>query len=68
MKTAIILLLTANYISSSSSTGLEAALGQYELFTDQNARDHLAWTIGNGDPKHEVCIPSSIPRAWEQQG
>ena len=24
--------------------------------------------IGNGDPIHEVCIPHSIPRAWEQQG
>ena len=29
------------------STGLEAVLGQYELFTYRNARDHLTWTIGN---------------------
>ena len=26
----------------------------------QNIRNHSAWTIGNGDPKHEVCIPHSI--------
>ena len=31
-------------------------LGQYELFTDQYTKDHLAQTIGNGDPKHGVCI------------
>ena len=23
---------------------------------DQNTRDHLVWTAGNGDPMHEVCI------------
>ena len=32
---------------------------------DQNTRDHSAWTIGNEDPIHEVCIPNSIPRACE---
>ena len=32
------------------STGLKAVLDQYELFTKRNTRDHLAWTIGNGDP------------------
>ena len=30
--------------------------------------EHLVWTVGNGDPMHGVCIPHSIPRAWEQQG
>ena len=29
--------------------GLKSVVGQYELFTDQSTRDHLAWTIGNGD-------------------
>ena len=50
------------------STGLKAVLGQYDLFTDRNTRDHLAWTIGNGDSMHGMCIPHKIPRAWEQQG
>ena len=27
---------------------------------------HLAWTIGNGDHIHTVCIPHRIPNAWEQ--
>ena len=29
-------------------------------------REHLVWTVGNGDPMHEVCIPHSIPRVWKQ--
>ena len=29
--------------------GLKTVLDQYELMTEQNARDHLVWTIGNGD-------------------
>ena len=29
-------------------------------------RDHLAWTIRNVDPMHEVCIPHGIPHAREQ--
>ena len=33
-----------------------------------NARDHLTWTTGNGDPMYEVCITHRIPRAWKQQG
>ena len=33
----------------------------------KNTRDHSAWNIGNWDPMHEVCIPHSIPCAWEQQ-
>ena len=45
---------------------LRAVLGQYELFTDRNTRDDLAWTIGNGDPMHGVCTPHSIPHAWKQ--
>ena len=31
-------------------------------------KEHLVWTVGNGDPMHEVWIPHRIPRAWEQQG
>ena len=27
------------------------------ILKDQNARDHSAWTIENGDPMHDVCIP-----------
>ena len=27
------------------------------------ARDYLVWTIWNGDPMHEVCIPHRIPIA-----
>ena len=50
------------------STGLKAILGQYEFFTDRNTRDYLAWTTGNGDLMHEVCIPHNIPCAWTQQG
>ena len=38
------------------STGLKVVLGQYELFTDQSTRGHLAWTIGNGDPMHTVFL------------
>ena len=34
---------------------------------DENIRDHSAWTIGNVDPMHEMCIPHSIRCAWEQQ-
>ena len=34
---------------------------------DQNTMDYSALTTGNGDPRHEVCIPHSIPHAWEQQ-
>ena len=26
------------------------------ILKDQNTRDHSAWTIGNGDLMHEVCI------------
>ena len=29
-------------------TGLNAVLSQYELFTNRNTRDHLAWTKENG--------------------
>ena len=50
------------------STGLKAVLGQYELLTDRNTRNHFAWTIWNGDPMYEVCILHSLPRAWQQQG
>ena len=38
------------------------------LFKDRNIRNHVAWTIGNVDPMHGVCIPHRIPRTWEQQG
>ena len=37
--------------------GLRGSWGQYELFTDRNTRDHLAFTIGDGYPMHEACIP-----------
>ena len=33
----------------------------------QKTRDHSAWTIGNGDPTYEVCIPHSILRAYPTQ-
>ena len=33
----------------------------------ENTREHLVWTVGHGDPMHEVCIPHSIPRARKQQ-
>ena len=46
------------------STGLKAVLGQYELFTDRNTRDHLAWTAGNEAriyargvyPTQHICV------------
>ena len=28
----------------------------------------LVWTVGNGDPMHEVCIQHRISRAWELRG
>ena len=47
-----------------SYTRLKAVISHCEdVVEDQNTRDHLAWTAGNG-----VCIPHRIPRAWEQQG
>ena len=49
------------------STGHRAVLGQYEFFTDQNTRDHIASTIGNGDSMYGLCVPKKIPRRWEQQ-
>ena len=55
-----------NIFFNTISTGLKAVLSQYELFIDQNTRDHLARTTGNGDPIHEVCMPHRIPRAWQQ--
>ena len=45
------------------STELKAVLCQYELFTDRNTRDHLAWTIRNWDPMHGVCISSRMGTA-----
>ena len=30
-----------------------------------NARELVVWTAVSGDPMHEVCIPRSIQRAWE---
>ena len=35
---------------------------------DRNTRDHLGWTIGNGDPVHGVCIPHKIPRHGNKRG
>ena len=40
-------------------TGLKTVFSRCEnVAKDQNTRDHLAWTAGNGDPMHEVCIPA----------
>ena len=48
---------------------LEAVFSRCEdVAKDRNTRNYLAWTAGNGDPMHEVCIPHKIPRAQEQQG
>ena len=30
-------------------------------------RDRLAWTAGNGDPMHGVCISKRLSHAWEQK-
>ena len=48
-----------------TSTRRMEVLGQFELFTDQNTRDYLAWTIGSEDPMYVVSIPHRIPRALE---
>ena len=49
-------------------TKFNAVFVQYEVvIKDRNTLYHLAWTIGNRDPMHSVCIPRRIPRAWEQQ-
>ena len=48
-------------------TRLKAVFSRCEdVAKKQNTRDHLAWTAGNGDPIHDVCIPHRVPRAWEQ--
>ena len=44
---------------------MEAAVNYAIIKT---TRDNSAWTIGNGDPMHEVYIQHSIPRTWEQEG
>ena len=45
----------------SQETCIKAVFSQYnEVPKIRNTRDHLAWTIGKGDPMHEVCIPHSI--------
>ena len=42
----------------SISTRLKAVLGQYELFTDRNTKDHLARIIGNGNHMHGGVYPA----------
>ena len=39
-------------------TGLKAVFSHYKVVP----MDRLAWTSGNGDPMHEVCVPHRIPR------
>ena len=53
--------------SSSSSGGSGSGALWIHNNTPENRREHLVWTIGNGDPMHEGCISHSIPRAWKQQ-
>ena len=49
-----------------------AGLKQYFVNTKslqkQNTRDHLAQTLGNGDPIYEVCVAHRTPRAWNSKG
>ena len=40
-------------------------IGRSIANSPRNTKDHLAWTIDNGDPMHEVCIAHKIPRAWQ---
>ena len=42
--------------------GLKQCYINTKLLTDQNTRDHSAWTIGNGEPMHELCTPHRTPR------
>ena len=50
-------------------TKLKEVFSRYvDVARDRNTRDHSAWTAGNVDPMHGVCILHRIPRAWEQQG
>ena len=34
-------------------TRLKSVLGQYDLSTDRNTSDNLAWTIESGDTMHD---------------
>ena len=34
---------------------------------DRNTRDHLAWTAGNGNPMHEVCIIRMVTTRVKQE-
>ena len=58
--------ITSGYHSSTIITLLlctrtKAVLSRSEdVAKDRNTRYHLAWTIGNGDPMHGVCIQHSI--------
>ena len=38
-----------------------------DIAKDQNTKDHLVWTAGNGGPMNEICIPHKVPRAWAHQ-
>ena len=52
----LLLLYLVNYISLLvlSHTRLKAVFNRYEdVEKDQNTRDRLAWTIGNGDSMHD---------------
>ena len=53
------LLLVLLLVSSKQSF----STGQSMILKDRNTRDHSAWTIGNRDPMHGMCIPHSITRA-----
>ena len=62
-------LINVPTIIISISTRFKVVFSRCEdVIRDQITRDHLTWTIGNGDSMHGVCIPHRIPRAWEQQG
>ena len=47
---------------------LKAVLGQYKLFTDQNTKDHIAWTIGDnreqGSHAQSVYPIQDTSRMW----
>ena len=46
---------------------LKAVFSQYKVAPKhRNTEDYFAWTTGNGDPMHEVCI--GIAREKEARG
>ena len=48
-------------------TRLKAVFSRCEnVAKDRNTRDHVAWTVGNEDPMHDVCLSHTVYLAHGQ--